>query len=243
MSMSIITFPQALRSWRLARRHSQLDLALTASVSQRHLSWLESGKAMPSRQMVLQLAEALDIPLRERNDLLQSAGFAPAYGNSTLDADALAPVHAALEMMLAHHAPLPALVVDRDWRLLRFNTGISRLLQACGLDQDALARIGGDPVNVLRLTLHPDGLGPFIVNRDEVLSHLVERTQRERLLTRREEAWLAIADLVPASPAALPPPAGRLPVLPLELRVGDTCLSLFTTLTTFGTPQDVTTDE
>lgn len=244
--MNARAFPHALKAWRQSRRHSQLDLALAASVSQRHLSFLESGKAAPSRQMVLQLADALELPLRECNDLLQAAGFAPAYAEPALDDAQLAPVREALTCMLEHHAPFPALVVDRDWQLLQINAGVQRLLGACELTPERLARLGDAQgrLNTLRLTLHPDGLSPFIENRDQVLAHLVSRSRRDQALSLRGHSWQAIADLVPAGLAtqhALP--HALLPVLPLVLRIGDTRLSLFTTLTTFGTPLDVTTDE
>lgn len=240
------SFPHALRTWRQFRRRSQLDLALDARVSQRHLSFLEAGKAAPSRQMVLQLADALDLPLRERNELLQSAGFAAVYAEQPLAAEGLGPVRAALTCMLEHHAPYPALVVDRDWHLVEANAGVHRLLAACGLDGGRLAGLASRDgrLNTLRLTLHPEGLRGHIDNLAEVQAHLVSRSRRDLALLQRDGSWTAIADLVPDDlPAMHLPSAPLLPVLPLVLRLGDTRLSLFTTLTTFGTPLDVTTDE
>lgn len=240
------SFPDALRTWRQFRRRTQLDLALDARVSQRHLSFLEAGKAAPSRQMVLQLADALDLPLRERNALLQSAGFAAVYAEQPLAAARLAPVREALACMLAHHAPYPALVVDRDWHLVEANAGVHRLLAAFGLDGGIMTDLasGDGRLNTLRLTLHPKGLRTHIDNLAEVQAHLVSRSQRDLSLLQRDASWMAIADLVPDDLPAMPLPATPLlPVLPLVLRLGDTRLSLFTTLTTFGTPMDVTTDE
>lgn len=244
-------FPQALRSWRRLKRLSQLELALDARVSQRHVSFLEAGKAAPSRHMVLQLADALGLPLRERNALLQSAGFAAVYAEQPLSASGLAPVRAALTCMLDHHAPFPALVVDRDWHLVEANTGILRLLAAFGLDAGKLACLAGSDgrLNTLRLTLHPQGLRGHIDNLAEVEAHLVARSRRESGLLQRDCSWQAIADLVPADPLLGDRPGSQspdeplLPVLPLVLRLGAHRLSLFTTLTTFGTPLDVTTDE
>lgn len=141
--------------------------------------------------MVLQLADALELPLRECNDLLQAAGFAPAYAEPALDDAQLAPVREALTCMLEHHAPFPALVVDRDWQLLQINAGVQRLLGACELTPERLARLGDAQgrLNTLRLTLHPDGLSPFIENRDQVLAHLVSRSRRDQALSLRGHSW------------------------------------------------------
>lgn len=244
--MTASTFPQQLRRWRQHRRCSQLDLALSASVSQRHLSCLESGKALPSRQMVLLLAEALNLPLRDRNALLLAAGYAPRYAEPALGTEQLGPVQAALDCLLAQHAPYPALVVDRDWHLLRHNAGVSRLLQAAGITPERLDRLAGADgrLNVMRLTLHPEGLRPLIENLEAVQRHLALRSRREQEATLGDAGWRAIQDLLPTSALSLADVADPLlPLMPLTLRIGAARLSLFAMLTTFGTPMDVTTDE
>src|SRR5262245_37767245 len=159
------TFGELLRTGRGARRLSQLQLALEADVSQRHLSFLESGRALPSREMVLQLARALDLPLRDRNRLLVSAGFAGIYPTRSLAAADMQSVRLALDLLLAHHEPYPAIVVDRAWNLFMANAAVSTLFGAIG-DLDAMfGRVCGDrPANVLALLFHPDGLQPYIRN-------------------------------------------------------------------------------
>lgn len=244
--MTASTFPQQLRRWRQHRRCSQLDLALSASVSQRHLSCLESGKALPSRQMVLLLAEAMNLPLRDRNALLLAAGYAPRYAEPALDTGQLVAVRTALDCLLAQHAPFPALIVDRDWHLLQHNDGVSRLLQAAGITPERLANLAdvSGRLNVMRLTLHPDGLQPLIENLDDVQRHFAQRCRREQEATLSDAGWLAIQDLLPEMAGNESETADPLlPVMPLTLRAGHARLSLFATLTTLGTPMDVTTDE
>ena len=172
-------FGTLLREARKLRHRSQLDLALQAEVSQRHLSFLESGRAQPSRAMVVTLAEALDLSMRERNRLLNSAGFAGIYPQRRLEAADMAPVREALTMMLRHHEPFPAIVVDRAWNLFSANTAMQRLLAVID-DVDALwGRTCGDaPQNVLKLILHPEGLRPLILNLDEIVPPLLARTAR-----------------------------------------------------------------
>lgn len=239
----MLAFPDTLRRWRQNRRRSQLDLALEANVSQRHLSFLESGKAAPSRQMVLQLGAALALPLRAQNELLEAAGFTPTFSDQPLDSAHLAPVHEALALMLGHHAPYPALVVNRDWQLLQGNAGLQRLMDACGLDEARWQQICPDGQrHVMRVTLHPLGLRPLIENLDQVMGYMARRARREWAMTQRDVCWRAIEDLLDAhvlSESALP----ELPVLPIRLRIAGVRLQLFTTMTTFATPLDVTTDE
>lgn len=241
-------FGGLLKSWRAARKLSQLDLALHSSVSQRHLSFLESGRARPSQHMVMQLSEALEVPLRERNTLLLAAGYAAFYQERGLDDATMAPVRDALSRTLEHHLPYPALVVDRAYNIVQENVAFSRLLALFG-DVETLWRTccGDGPRNLLRLTFHPAGARPRIRNFDEVGPLLLQRAWREALLhggavkefileLRHDESLPA--DWHRPDPAAPPPP-----VLPLELGDDNTRLSLFSMISTFGTPSDITTDE
>ena len=236
-----------LRDVRRARKLSQLDLALNAEVSQRHLSFLESGRAQPSREMVLQLAQALDLPLRERNRLLGSAGYAGIYPQRRLEAADMQPVRQALEMMLKHHEPYPAIVIDRAWNVVMHNTAVTRVFGLIG-DLDALwQRVCGDePHNILKLTLHPEGLQPYIRNLAEIAPAILVRIAQEAL--ERPEVAAVLDEVlrypgIPARWRSIDLQASPLPVIPTVFGVGDVSLRLFTMLTTFGTPLDLTTDE
>lgn len=231
-----------LREWRTRRRMSQLDLALDAGISQRHLSFVESGRSSPSRDMVLRLAEQLSVPLRQRNRLLLAAGFAPSFGERALDDPSLKPAMGAVDMVLKGHEPNPAIAVDRHWNMVAANRAIAPFLQ--GVTDTALLQ---PPVNVLRLSLHPKGLAPRIVNLVEWHAHVIERlrhlndsvadpvlSELERELStypgaaRRHGHHNAEADAI---------------AVPLRLDVGGTQLSFITTITVFGTPLDVTLSE
>lgn len=254
MTQMTLTRPDAsfgglLRHWRVQRKMSQLDLALESEVSQRHLSFLESGRARPSQQMVMQLSEALEIPLRERNTLLTAAGFAPFYRQRGLSDVDMAPVQDALLRMLDHHEPYPAVVVDRDFNLLMENRAFRAMIGLFG-DADAVWRAccpDGEP-NLLRLTFHPQGARPFIRNFNEVGQVMLLRAYRETLAGSSEPIRHFIEEVrqdasVPAqwhvaAPGAVPPP-----VLPLVLGQDGLELRLFTMISTFGTPHDITTDE
>ncbi len=240
-------FGRMLRDCRRARRLSQLDLALNAEVSQRHLSFLESGRARPSREMVVQLAVALDLPLRERNRLLQSAGYAGLYPQRRLEAADMQPVQTALDLLLSHHEPYPAIVVDRAWNLVSANPAMGRVLSIAG---DAEARwravCGDGPRNVLKLTFHPEGLRPLIANLEEIAPPFLARTAREALEHPDVQDVLDEVLRYPGLPSKLRHidlEASRLPVLPMHYRIHGTDLRLFTMMTTFGTPQDVTADD
>lgn len=238
-------FGRMLREHRRTRRLSQLDFSLQADVSQRHLSFLESGRARPSREMVLMLAEALDLPLEARNRMLLAAGFAGIYPKRPIDATGMAPVREALSRILAQHEPFPAFVVDRAWNLLLHNDATPRMLAALGGMEAMAARVGGPP-NLLKMTLHPEGLRPFIANFDEIAAPLLSRTAREALEHPGVDAVLQEVLRYPGLPVR-----GRqvewgepmLPILPTCFRVGELEIRLFTTLTSFGTPLDVTADE
>ena len=228
-----------LRLWRQRRRRSQLDLALDAEISQRHLSFIESGRAQPSREMVLRLAETLEVPLRERNVMLLAAGFAPFYPERPLDDPGLAAAKGIVEAILRAHGPNPALAVDRQWTLVAANDAVAPLL--AGVTDQTLLQ---PPVNVLRLALHPGGIAPRIVNFPEWRHHVLERLRRqvEASADPMLEALLAELSVLPggAPIGALADPGVALPLL-LDTPVGR--LSLISTTTIFGTPTEVTLSE
>ncbi|MGK9231425.1 helix-turn-helix transcriptional regulator [Inquilinus limosus] len=238
------SFGDHLRDWRRRRRLSQLDLACEADISTRHLSFIETGRARPSREMVLHLAERLDVPLRERNTLLVAAGFAPAYPVRPLDDPALALARRAVERVIEAHAPNPALAVDRHWHLVAANAAVAPLMAG------AAAALLQPPVNVLRLSLHPDGLAPRIANLPEWRSHLLERLRRQVEATADPVLVELLAELqaYPAPTkgvAAMAPPEEAHPdiVVPLRLATESGVLSFLSTTTVFGTPVDVTLSE
>ena len=231
-----------LREWRLRRRLSQLDLALEADISTRHLSFLETGRAQPSRDMLLHLAEQLDVPLRERNVLLAAAGYAPVFRERSLEDPALAAARAAIDLVLAGHEPFPAIAVDRHWRLVSANKAVGLLL--AGVDQDLLRQ----PVNVLRVALHPNGLAPRTVNLAEWRAHLLARLRRQIELTADPDLIKLLDELqkYPAARSPKPPsaaPPGAAIVLPFQLQTEHGIVSLISTVTVFGTPIDVTVAE
>jgi transcriptional regulator with XRE-family HTH domain len=230
-----------LREWRERRRLSQLELALEAEISTRHLSFVETGRSRPSRDMVLHLAEQLDVPLRERNQLLLAAGYAPVYAEATLDSPPMATVRAAIRQVLAGHEPYPAVVVDRGWNLVDANAGVA--LFTAELPRELLA----PPTNVLRVSLHPDGMAPRIVNLGEWRAHLLGRLRRQVALTADPEL-AALYDELRAYHCDQPEPEVELPgpgdvVVPLRIHHGDRELAFFSTVATFGTPLDVTVAE
>lgn len=234
-----------LRGWRQRRKLSQLALALEADVSQRHLSFVESGRTRPSREMVLKLATCLQLPLRERNRLLLAAGFAPHYPERRLDDPALDAARQAVERVLTAHEPFPALAVDRHWTMVAANRAIAALV--AGASPALLA----PPVNVLRLSLHPDGLAPRIVNLAEWRSHLLERLEQQ-ITASGDEALAALHDELrgypaPARSAPQRPADGAADAacvfVPLRLTTDVGVLALLSTTTVFGTPVDVTLAE
>lgn len=232
-----------VREWRQRRRMSQLDLALEADISTRHLSFLETGRSQPSREMVLLLAEKLDMPLREQNIMLVAAGFAPLYSERSLDDPALKSMRAAVDLVLKGHEPYPALAVDRHWSLVSANEALLALVD--GVDPALLK----PPVNVLRLSMHPAGLARRVVNFTQWRDHLVARLHRQVDLTG--DAVLAalidelrsypIPDTAARTPTTQPDYAGV--IVPLRLKAGEGVLTLFSTTTVFGTPVDVTLSE
>jgi transcriptional regulator with XRE-family HTH domain len=230
-----------LREWRQRRRMSQLDLACEADISTRHLSFVETGRSQPSREMVLHLAERLEVPLRERNMLLTAAGYAPMFQERPLADPALAAARKAVDLVLKGHEPYPALAVDRHWTLVASNAAVGPLVE--GADPVLLR----PPVNVLRLSLAPGGLAPRIANLPEWRAHLLDRLRRQVDLT----ADPVLADLM-AELRAYPAPSGTKPkaadddggvAVPFRLITDAGVLSFFSTTTIFGTPIDVTLSE
>jgi transcriptional regulator with XRE-family HTH domain len=228
-----------LRDWRRRRRLTQLDLALAAGVSTRHLSFVETGRARPSAGLLLQLGEHLGVPLRERNGLLLAAGYAPAFPRHALDAPEMGPALEALQRVLRGHEPYPALVVDRHWGLVAANRAVGLLTE--GVASDLL----DEPVNVLRLALHPDGLARRIANLGEWRAHLLERLGRQAVVSG-DPALAALYDELAAYPAGEAsghdPAAGEI-ATPLRLRVDGQELAFLSTISTFGTAVDVTLAE
>ena len=248
-----------LREWRERRRLSQLGLAVDAGVSARHVSFVENGRARPSPEMVLHLAERLEVPLRDRNQLLLSAGYAPAYGQRTLDDAEMRPVREAIGLVLGGHEPYPVLVVDQHWNMVAANRGVAALTEGVA------AELMEEPVNVLRVALHPKGLAPRIVNLTEWRTHLLERLDRQIaatsdpvLVAMRDElveypatdasgnghdGHGAGANGADASAATDGAQLARDIVVCLRLRAGDGELTFFSTVATFGTAIDITISE
>jgi transcriptional regulator with XRE-family HTH domain len=229
-----------LRDWRRRRRLSQMELALDAGVSTRHLSFVETGRSRPSAQMVLTLAEQLEVPLRERNQLLLAAGYAPRYGDHGLDEPELASVRDAVGHVLAGHEPFPAFAVDRWWNMVASNAALGPLLD--GVAAELLA----PPVNCMRVALHPDGMAPRILNLPEWKGHLVHRLDREARITGdpRLDELLDEVLAYPGEPAPQDPTGLSLMVaLRLAAGAGGPPLAFISTVTTFGAATEVTVSE
>jgi transcriptional regulator with XRE-family HTH domain len=242
MSDVASAFGERLRWWRERRGLSQLDLAGVAETSQRHLSFLESGRTGASREMVLRLGAALDLPLRQQNALLLAAGFAPAWRESDLAAPELAKVNAALDHMLAQQEPYPAFVVDRRWTLLRANNGAQRFVAFL------LGEVPKGRVNLAEAMVSPHGLRPLVVNFDEVALYMLRGVQADALADGTAETAALLKRLtaypgLPALSQAPLPEEPRAPVLTLHFRKGGTSLRFFTTIATLGTAHDVTLQE
>lgn len=234
-----------LKQWRERRRMSQLALAVEAGISSRHLSFVETGRGHPSREMVLLLAGVLDVPPRARNDLLAAAGYAPVYRESGLDAPEMAQFRRALGFILQQQEPYPAIVLDRHWNILLANEGAGRFI---GLLLDPAAAAAAGSPNALRLVYHPQGLRPYIVNWEATAAALIQWLHRDLLrgadaeIRRLLDELLAYPD-VPRNWRTLDLDAPTAPFLAIEVQKGDTHLRFFTTLTTLGTPYDITLHE
>ncbi|KAB2349800.1 helix-turn-helix domain-containing protein [Actinomadura rudentiformis] len=242
--MTEVSFGTLVRYWRRVRAMSQLDLASAAMTTPRHMSFLETGRSNPSREMVLRLAGALDVPLRDRNGLLLAAGFAPLFPHRSLDDPALDRVTMAVGRMLQQHDPFPAIVLDRGWDLLRANRGAARLFGEL-MAPDPIP----DGVNVLRLILEPGPVRDGIANWDQVAPALLERARREAvggvldLATAELVQELRARPEVEALTAAAPALAPLVPVIDVHFRLGDDRLRFFSVVSSIGTPVDVTAQE
>ena len=217
---------------------SQLELASAAGVSSRHLSFIETGRARPSREMVVHLAEQLDVPLRERNSLLTAAGFAPLYRETPLSAPEMDAARAAIDLILQSH-PYPAVAVDRRWDLVNANAPAFALVD--GVDPALL----GPPLNVYRVTLHPDGLRSRIMNFDEYAAHMLARLQHQVSVSADDDLAALLEEVrgyVGNIPATAHVPSAQV-LLPMRLRVGEHVLSMMSTISVFGTPVDITLAE
>jgi transcriptional regulator with XRE-family HTH domain len=232
-----------LRTWRQRRHLSQLDLANLAGVTARHLSFVETGRSRPSREMVLHLAETLDVPLRDRNALLLAAGHAPTYPQSDLASPSFETVRGALEQVLAAHEPYPAIVVDRHWNLVSSNAAATVLVE------DVTPDLLEPPVNVLRVALHPDGLGRRIRNLDQWSIHILDRLRRQEVLTGDPtfgDLFDELADLLRGAGVEPKHTGGEGPLdvaTPMLLDTRRGPLALITMVATFGTPLDITLAE
>jgi transcriptional regulator with XRE-family HTH domain len=242
---------EQLRGWRQRRHLSQLELACEAEISARHVSFIETGRSLPSREMLLKLAERLAIPLRERNLLMLAAGFAPVYSERKLDDPALSQVRKAIELVLAGHEPYPALAIDRHWSMVSANSVLPAMLAGVA------ARLLEPPINVLRVALHPEGLAPRVENFLEYRSHLLSRLRHQIDATADPVLVELLAELesypIPARTQVLDGDGvdreraraedyGGV-IVPMQLRTPFGLMSFFGTITVFGTPLDVTLEE
>jgi transcriptional regulator with XRE-family HTH domain len=237
------SFAFMLRWWRQHGGLSQLDLAGRAEISQRHLSFLELGRALPSREMVMRIAAALDVPLRQHNALLLAAGFAPVWRETNLAAPELTQVRSALDYIMAQQEPFPAVAVDRHWNLLKSNSGAVRLVEFL---------VGpltpGTPINLADALVAPDVLRPFLVNWADVVRYFIQSVEADAAADGTPETADLLERLLgyKGVQSAVKSPADELaitPVLPMHFRKGETTLRLFTTIATLGTPQDITLQE
>lgn len=241
--MPNMSFGVLLRRWRAVRHLSQLDLALDADISTRHLSCVETGRAQPSREMVLRLAETLQVPLRERNALLLAAGYAPLYRQTNLDTPEAEAARRAVELFMAQLEPYPVLVVDRYWNTLRMNTGAKRFLAFFpGCDSVT-------PHNGVRLVFHPQGLRPFIENWESVAARIIQRVHREAAANPSDETMKSFREEllsypgVPSRCRMLDLEGAPPPFLTINYRWKKSTLRLFSALTTFGTALDIALQE
>lgn len=234
---------ELLREWRNRRHLSQLELALDANVSARHLSFVETGRSKPSRELLLALAEQLDVPLREQNHLLLAAGFAPVFNETPLEAEPMGPVREAIEKLLGSHEPFPAVIVDRGWNLVASNAPAQAILS-----DGVASHLLEPPVNAMRVSLHPEGLAPQMLNFSEWGGHMMDRLHRGALLSQDPALFELERELrtYPGVPDGPPPvDAGASVFVPFRLRrpSDGAELSFFSTIATFGTAVDITVEE
>ncbi len=250
MALTLTTpFGELLRHWRKKCGHSQLELALLAEVSQRHLSFLESGRSAPTQEMILKLSTVMELPLRTQNLLLSAAGFSPAYSETNLDAPEMQPIRQALEFMLRQQEPYPAFVLDRHWNLMTSNQSAQILLGSLINFNQLPAEISPQGVlNIMCLTLHPQGLMPYVENREQVASHLLQRMHREAMISGPDSLADQLYQQLSAHYPQLDishhnPLEGHAPVLSTVFVKDGMRLNLFSTITTLGTPCDITLQE
>lgn len=248
----ISAFGELLRSWREIRRFSQLELALEANVSARHISFVETGRAKPSREMVLTLANVLDVPLREQNALLQAAGFTAAYRETSLTDPQMAQVRQALELILRQQEPFAALVFDRKWELVMANCAYARLVTLLAGREELIVEpyaVTPPPrLNLLRTLFDPNGWRPFFANWETLAKAMLTRWRRETILEADPDAQKLLQEVLsyPDVPARWREPdfaSAQDLLIPVELQAGESRLRLFSTITTLGSPQDVTLQE
>jgi transcriptional regulator with XRE-family HTH domain len=241
-SAPVVSQPGSLlRYWRQERGKSQLDLSMDTGISQRHLSFVESGRSRPSRDLLSIVSDALSIPLRERNVLLLASGFAPQYSEQSMDAAQMAVVTQAIDRMLLQHEPHPALVLDRYWNVVRTNVAAPQFF-ASFVDLEARPK----PRNLLDLMFDPAGMRPFVEEWETVAAGLLQRVRREavgQVLDAKLQDLLKRLREYPGVPALKPPPAPQSPVLPIVFRRGNQRFSYFSLITTVGTPQCITAQE
>lgn len=239
-------FTNTLKIWRKTRKMSQLDLALIANVSQRHVSWLETGKSLPSREMVLKLSEALEVPLRERNSILNAAGFADVFTEKNLEESSMQTFTCVLDNILKHHNPYPAFVLDRMWNIKMKNSAADALFAMLGNPEEIWQAIGDNgKENIALLTVHPQGIRSAISNWDSIIGLFMQRLKREALDSDDPEVMAHFQSLmvyvgdIDYSEAT----QSLSPVLPIEIKLGDIKLSLLSVISSFGTAQDITANE
>lgn len=244
------TFGNLLKRWRKQQNFSQLDLALASDVSQRHISFLESGRANPSQEMILQLATVLDIPLREQNIMLTTAGFAPIYSENDLSSPEFSPIRKALDFILLSQAQLPVLVMDRYWNLIQSNSASQRLINWLINSEDLQNRfyIDGN-INLMRLMFHPQGLKPFVANWEEVASHLIKRVYREAIANDNSQQPMQLYQElltfpnVPQLWKLSNSHTWQLPLLTVKFLKDELNLNFFSAIATLGTPHDIMLQE
>jgi transcriptional regulator with XRE-family HTH domain len=245
----IDSFGTLLKQWRDRRNFSQLDLAVVSEVSQRHISFLESGRAKPTQGMVLQLATVLEIPLRQQNLLLSAAGFAPIHTETDLSAPEMTPVRKAIDLMLCQHEPYPAFAVDRYWNLLLTNQGATRLFDAFITPAKLHSLFYRDGrINLMRVMFHPQGLRPFMVNWESIASHSLQRLQRETLVGENDLSTMLLNELMSYPDVERIWQTDRRTaqhslLLSVHLRREELDLQFFSTIATLGTPNDITLQE
>lgn len=243
-TQSVLAVPQLgglLRYWRQERGKSQLDLSLDTGISQRHLSFVESGRSVPSRDFLSTVSDALNIPLRERNVLYLASGYAPVYGEQSVDAEQMAVVTRAVDRMLQQHEPHPALVLDRYWNVIRTNKAAPQFFGSF-IDLEARPK----PRNLLDLMFDPEGLRPFVEEWEKIAAGLLQRVRREAVGQVVDGGLTKLLERLRKYPGVTelkPPPAAQIPVLPITFQRGQERLSYFSLITTVGTPQCITAQE